>query len=1289
VSNTKTAGGSLTMSLGTKTLSCAGLGFCIGGETEIDNNISVGASYSKSVNREGEIVTTTTNTKTISTGSDVSSVGAGADIYYGKSTNITFGNADLIQLIDTATCKILELGLSSAVCVGNEINGYRVGKQEGYYLVPGEVKTTFAYTQDEIINIIIPDLEKLRNEYLTKNILNKYGVRKYVAVFNDATDPQYAQKFGSNNDDPIWKDKRSTNTPFIKEKADTMGSSYIFHGNSVYEPDSIRYFNNQITIWKSTIAKNEATKYRLAKSSGSSIGAGVTNISIGKASYSEEFSSQADTTSTQSMEVNVSEDFSFQFGFKLFGYGTTFAGAVTLEQVTGQSKSKTTSVTNTYSYTLQDGDDGDLISTDIIDPKDGNGHIFKLRAGRTSCPYEGQVLSNYYDPNNDTITSSTQLNDGVEIQTATAQNDVPVISVDRTNNFNVPASDDAIFILDLGNLSEGRQDRTYSLRVNEATNPYGAILKVDGLDPNRDFDVPYGSTVQKTLTLKRGATHYDYDNIQLILKSQCDDNIFDTVSISAHFLPTCTSVNIKSPDDRWILNNSYHDTLPVVLGGYNYNWGGFKAVHFQYKPGGTNVWYGEKSFYKDSVGALIPTGDPNIFYPFNFRNLPDGNYELKAETECIAPGYPNSRVSSTIMQGLVDRVNPTPFGTPSPANGILSPGNDISIQFNEPIEQSTLSLSNFEVKGVLNKSALRSNTSLYLDGDNDYLEVAQALNLQLKPFTIEFWHKRGGLGQQVLFSQGADPNSSFELGFDANNKFYFRLGAETVTSNLAVTDTTAYNFLAVAYNSVLQTADLYIGEQVVNIGNNRIFNPYAGAGKFYMGKASFGAPKFAKGNLYEVRLWSLARTLTDANQTKSKLLNGTDAGLVANWRMDEATGNTVKDYARSRNATIINAQWFLSPMGKSYTFDGNGDYITVPTSHFGISKEMDFTLEFWFKGNNGSRVGLLSNGTGEPNATNAALKWSIETDSIGRILVKHNGINFLATNTNYFDGNWHHLALVLRRNSSLSCYVDANLQNSMQSGSIEQWGGSKLWFGAKGWNNIGNIQFDSTSNHFNGQLDDLRFWNSSRLIEQIKRDKNNRLNGDESGLVLYVPFESYQEVLGFPVLNPTNRDVTSPTRTFTSFGNASSSDLSPTLKLPRAAQSINFTYGVNGDKIIITPTTANEFIENVTLDITVKGINDKNGNVMQSPKTWIAYVDRNQVKWQDDSRVFNKETGAPLSFQATIINSGGALKEFTIGNLPSWLKASITTSTINPSSSVVITFTVDTLPLILVSMSKI
>jgi hypothetical protein len=1261
----------------------AGLGaFAFAGvieEEETVFNLTLGVNESRTSTSEGEIVTTTTSNTTLSTGSDPGSVGPGADIYYGKSTNLIFGNADQVDLIDTATCAILDAQAGTSVCIGNAVNGYKIGKKTGFYLVPGGIATTFAYTQDEILNLVIPDLEALRNQLFTSNAMNIRGERKYTALFNDASDPDYARKFGANNDDPIWEGLRSTGTPFVREAKDTIGPSYVFHGDNRFETDSVRFFNDQIRLWKAAIARNEADKYKAINNSGTQPVAGGRNISIGKAMLTEDFTTQTDQTYTESFEVSLGVDLSLTVGFEVFGIGNEFTSTFSFEKTSGRSRSTTKSISNTFSYTLQDGDDGDLISVDIVDPKVGGSHIFKLRAGRTSCPYEGQVNAMFYDPNNDTITSTTLLDDGFEIQTATAQNDVPVISVDRNSNFNIPASDDAIFILDLGNLSEGHQDRTYSLRVNQATNPYGAILKVDGFDPNRDFDVPYGTTVQKTLTLKRGPVHYNYDNIQLILKSQCDDDIFDTISISAHFLPTCTSVELKSPEDRWVLNSSYHDTLPVLIGGYNYNWGGFQSLHFQYKPGGTNVWYDEKTYFKDTPDAniKIPLGDPNIYYPFNFKNLPDGNYELRAVTECITPGYPNTRLNSSVMQGLVDRVNPTPFGTPSPANGILSPNDDISIQFNEPIEQSTLSLSNFEVKGVLNKSDLVQNTSLYFDGDNDYLEVSQPLNLQQKPFTIEYWHKRGALGHQVLVSQGADSASSFETGFTSDDRFYFRVNGETVMSSVAITDTVGFSFYAVSYNSTAQTADLYINNQVVNIGNNRIFNPYSGAGRFYMGKASYGNPAFAKGNLYEVRLWGVARTLTDANQTKSKLLNGTEAGLIGNWRIDEATGNSVKDYARSRNAVIMNAQWYLAPMGKSYSFDGNGDFITVPTAHFGISKEMDFTLEFWFKGSNGNHVGMLSNGTGEATATNANLKWSIETDSIGRILVKHNGVNFLATNTSFFDGNWHHFALVLRRNSSLSCYVDANLQNSLPSGNFEQWGGAKLWFGAKGWNDNGNAQFDSTSNYFTGELDDLRFWNSSRLAEQLRRDKNTRLNGNEAGLVLYVPFESYEQVLGFPVLSASDREFTSPTRTISHFGDAVSADESPTIKLPRAAQDINFTYAVNGDKIIITPTTANEYIENVTLDITVKGIQDKNGNAMQSPKTWIAYVDKNQVKWQDDELVFDKTAGAPLTFQVTIVNSGGALKEFTIGNLPLWLKASVTNSTIKPSSTMDVVFTVD------------
>lgn len=1264
---------------GQKTYNVAApLGVGIMTETEVVNNLTLGLSTTQSMTGEGELVMSTTNTRTISTGGDPGSVGAGADIYFGTSRNMVFGTADQVELLDTQTCRLASIRVGTDICVGPVVNGYRIGKRTGFYISPTDIASTFAYTQDEIVNIVIPDLEELRNSYILNDIRNSRGQKKYTSVFSDESDPDFNRKFASNNDDPIWGGMQSTATPFDKELADSAGPSYIFRGETPYDTDSIRYFNDQIRLWKNAIARNEKAKYKAFSSNQPGI-AGGKNISIGKAAFSEDFNTTQEETSTETFELSFGQEITWALGFESFLGGVEKTSTVSFEQTSGRSSSRTTSTSNTFSYTLQDGDDGDLISVDIINAGSGGSHLFKLRAGKTSCPYEGEVLSMFYDPDNDTITSTTLLEEGFEIQPATAQNDVPMINVQQKTIFNVPADDPAVFVLELGNLSEGHQDRTYSLRVDQASNPYGAIIKVDGLDPNRDFDVPYGTTIQKTLTIERGPINYDYNNIKLIFKSSCDDDIFDTVSISARFLPTCTGVTLKSPDDRWVLNTGFNDTLPVLIGGYNYNYGGFKAVHFQYKPASGNTWYTEKTFYRDTAveSMMIPIGTPDIFYPFNMRNLPDGKYELRAVTECIAPGYPNSRLSSTVLQGTVDRVNPSPFGNPSPADGILSPNDEISIKFNEAIDQSTLSFANFEVKGVLNKTTLRSNSSLYFDGEEDYAEVPVGLNLQRSPFTLEMWHKRGKLGAYVLASQGADSASSFEFGYTNDNRLYFKVGEEIVTSNQPLLDTTSFNFIAVAYNSESQVADLYLNNFVVNIGNNRIFNPFESSGKLYLGKAANGSPRYAKGNVYEMRLWSGYRTLVSANNTKSILLNGTEAGLIANWRMDEASGVELKDYARSRNATVVNAQWMMSPRGHAYGFGGNG-FITVPTSTFGLSKEMDFTIEFWFKSNQGSNVCLLSNGKGDSSDANPNLKWSFETNSQGLIFLKHNNRNFQATNTSFFDGSWHHFAVVMKRSSSLSVYVDGNLQNSSQAINFEQFGGGKIWVGSRGWNNLALPVFDSTDMPFTGSIDELRIWQSSRLVEQIRRDKNNRLTGKESGLVLYIPFESYQEVMGFPVLNPSTSDMSSAgTRDFNSSGSNAFNQESPTIKLPRPVQDINFSYSVNNDQIIITPTTSNEFIENVTLDITVKGIKDLNGNTMQSPKTWIAYMDRNQVKWQDEYRNFSKQSQAPLSFVAKIVNSGGALKEYTLSNLPSWLKAAPSNGLISPNSSQEITLTVD------------
>jgi hypothetical protein len=1273
-----------TVHLGTDLITFAGLGVGVITDLSTTFDVSLGLTFGQSINEEGELVTTSTQNTTLSTGSDPGSVGAGADIYYGKSTNIIFGNSDVVQLIDTATCRVMTgLAGGTDACFGNQVGGYRIGKQTGFFVVPGTVKTTFAYTQNEILTLIIPELEGLRNQLLTKGTLNTRGQRKYTNLFTDISDDNFSRKYGSNNDDPIWGAQRSTPTPFVREQKDSMGMSYLFRGNTPGETDSIRYFNDQIRLWKNAIARNEQHKYNVFKDSASTAMAGGRNVSIGKASFTQEFTTQVDESYTESFEWNISEEVATEIGFELMGVGNTFAGSLTFEQTRGKSSGSTTSVTNTFAYTLQDGDDGDLISVDVIDPKNGDGHIFKLRAGRTSCPYEGKVTSMFFDPDNDTITSTTLLDNGFEIQPATAQNDVPDINIGQTMIFNVPANEEAIFTLELGNLSEGHQDRSYALRVDEASNPYGAIIKVDGLDPNRSFNVPYGTALQKTLTVTRGPNHYDYENIKLILKSDCDDDIFDTISISVKFLPTCTSVSLLAPDDRWVLNNSFRDTFPVTIGGYNYNFGGFNNIKYQYKAASSSQWLTLQNFDKDTASVVrpgvempIPVGQPYVNYSWITNTIPDGNYEIRAVTECIAPGYPNTFVYSPILQGVVDRVNPAPFGSPSPADGILEPNDEISIQFNELIDNSSLTLGNFDIRGVLNGSNLQTNTSLFFDGNGDYIELPTGLSFINKPFTLELMAKRGTLGQdQCLLSQGVDAEQNIWFGFNAANKLVFKVGSETVESQNAYINQTTFSNYAVSFDPASDRVYLYVNGVLANPGSTFLYSDYNGSGKMFVGKSSTGAERAYNGNMLELRIWSVSRTTAQIQANLTKTLTGREVGIMGNWRIDEAEGTQVRDVIRARHGNITGAVWQITPSGNSYAFNGTDGRLAVSSGNMAITREMDFTVEFWLKSSQSTAAVLFSNGKGDSTDASPEIAWSIEKTTSGQLVLRHLGATYILVDSGLFDGNWHHFAMALQRSSNLSTYLDGELQKSYLPGVFKEFSGPRVSLGARTWINGVVVNYD---NYFNGNMDEVRFWNISRTQELIRRDKVNRLSGNEPGLSMYIPFEHYAlDPTGVPILTPSINDAADNTHVSVTAGGASFNSQTPTIKLPRPVQSIAFNYAVNNDRIILTPTIDPAYIENVTLDITVKDVYDLRGNKMQSPKTWIAYVNKNQVKWQDQELSFTKQTLAPLTFTSTIVNSGGALKTFNLGSLPAWLTANPSTGTVSPNSVKQVTFTVN------------
>ncbi|MCA1762531.1 MAG: T9SS type A sorting domain-containing protein [Flavobacteriales bacterium] len=535
-------------------------------------------------------------------------------------------------------------------------------------------------------------------------------------------------------------------------------------------------------------------------------------------------------------------------------------------------------------------------------------------------------------------------------------------------------------------------------------------------------------------------------------------------------------------------------------------------------------------------------------------------------------------------------------------------------------------------------------------------------------------------GAGTLIAQGQTDAEEVYLGFNEADQLVFRINGEEVTSTFSF-ELDEWYYLGLSYSFQNETANMFVAgagvnPQVINTGDNNIFPAYDGIGRMFIGKQDYGDPTPFHGNIHELRIWDRALTLDEFSLTDGQILSDNQAGLLYNWRMDELEGDIAEDHVRRRDAQISGAQWAVYNGGNSAVFNGVGDYLTVQSGDVLITDDMDFTLEFWFKGNAGASGTLFSNGSGNGLLADSLNSWSINQNGDGTIELLHNGLSFTVTDNNYFDGEWHHLAIVLNRDANITSLVDGNIENAIPSSEFRQLTGADMTLGALDYQ--GETE-PVVENFFSGQIDEFRFWNTNRKIEQIKRDKQINMSANEPGLLIYLPFEENIPIQGAPNLEPTfNEQIDSEVHTVEPNG-TSLVEESPLIRIKRPIQSVAFDYSVNGDQIIITPTSSPELIENVTLDITVSNVRDLQGNVMASPMTWIAFMDKNQVVWGDDVLSFEKPVGEELSFTSSIVNLGGAEKAFALENLPGWLSASPGSGSVLPNSSVEVDFTVDPL----------
>ena len=1202
---------------------------------EAANDLEVGAKMEYENESSTSIVETTSVTKTISTSAAPEYVGAQGDVYIGRSTNILFGKVRNVGFRRVAGGNTAEIALEDVMQTGIEFG------------------TMFMYTQNYIENVMLPNYELLRKKFLkttTQDSINSYVNKNDHTVYLTTLSPD-DENFGADNTYTVFK------AP-----------------NAAFATDSVAWINMQIENWEQRLADNEKDKVKAFENRSKYLVGDNLSFDSGT-TYNYEISEENDTTTTRDWTIKggVVIDDTWGLAINKFGFNIHLT-----DETLGGEHHTTDSLnvsTNTFSYTLAEDGDDDALSVDVLNY--GNfGPIFHTRAGQTCCPYEGKVVTKYYEP-------------GTTIMEATMKIEVPQIDVDVPVMSDVPSGQAANYTLRLSNASEIDEDVYYRLLVDDESNPNGANLTIDGrpVTDSRIIKIPAGQTVTKALQLKQtDPSILDYEKIALVLGSQCQidptstwEVIADTVYISAHFVPSSSPVDLALSNN--IINTHTGTDLTLTFSGFDRNYRGLKAFRLQYKKQGATDWTLLKEYVlKDPTqnNELLPETGAKVDFLLPMASFSDGNYLFRCVSASTYGSEEVYRYSNELAL-VKDMQRPTPLGMPEPSDGILDAGDDISITFNEPFLNGELTKSaNFLITGALNGSEIAHETALSMSSSSDVVATAQteaSINLADKDFSIDLWVNITSAGTLLSHGQG---KSKLTVGTNADGKLVVTIGDNTsvYTSTSSVpTGKWAFLTMNMTANGKL-SASIASADETVALFEGKEVPAYEGNGPLSVGCGSTAA-------MHELLLWDEAHDLSTALMNRSKTKNPATRHLIGYWKMDEGEGKEIRDYARNRHMTMPNETWYLNNENKAVVLDGS-HYVSINAATLPLNAADDYTVEFWMR--NGKQTGdaqLMQMG-------DVAL--SMNTD--GELLLTGKGAslpaaqqtaNLKAQGVDLRDDIWHHIALNVLRQGAAAVYVDGKrclTTNADNVGSIVT---NKLIVGAHRISNYEEGYDEPTYSYdraFKGEIDEIRVWGATLNGDQIAKNRKQRFTGSEAGLVAYYPFETktldaYNQVVttGSPD-DLTNSGLQAQLVGFD--GNTQApvyTDNAPALRTKKTETNVSFSYTASNEKIVIDIDEDPAKVEGCTLNFTVRDVRDQNGNY-SLPTVWSAYIKRNELEWADDVLSIEQQVKSQSTLTATIVNKGGKQQMWTIDGMPAWLTASADYGTTNPRSETTVTFTV-------------
>ena len=1194
--------------------------------TKLSQTISStgGVHYSVNRNNQTDETWSVTATKSISTGTGSAYVGASGDVFIGASTNIIIGTCRKLGFFRKGNNYPFELDLKDALSMGDSIT------------------TSFMYSAYELENVMIPKWEDTR-----------------LSLFTFVKDENEARNYVNTSD-------RSVYATWLKKDDPNLGDTTTYRqiaprnwDGETFLPDSVLWCTNQIESWHKLMADNEEDKLKAIN------GADYfrENISFDTGSPNS-YSSRCDTTYQKKHNYNHKLGGIIKAGYLSEISETAAYLKWGLDVNTENGWTMATSESDPdenhkewaqFDYSFSDSNRGTDFSVSSYKSPSGWSDSFFLIGGQSYNPYEGEEKTKYFEAGQHTLSNGTEQMEQPSIRISLdgdADNSAKSITLS-----DVPAGKTGQLTLHLSNLNNTNQgfEFSYKIMVIESSNQQALQVMMDGYPADgRTIFIPAGETVKKVITLRQSdQSVLDYEDLMIKFASTYQPNkISDFVTFNVHFKPSSSPISLVINEP--VLNIEHMQNtdgkLEMKVTNFDRQFKNMKKLGVEYLYEGSTTWsqpsglqfvVNKEDTTKLGGQPLPDEGDLRLTYDMKDAiSFPQGTYTFRAYT-MTKYGTESIFAYSDEVTVVKDNMAPSQLTTPTPANGILSYGDDLSVEFNEDIVPGYVSDKNVIVTAKLNNQTVQHEVAKRLGDDSQVTINPIFLN---GDFTIGLWMMWNEPGTFLMHGR-----NRFVLAIDETGHLVVNVGNDKLSSN-EVLPKNEWTFIALNFklSDMAISAIAQVGKQNINLFNKMKVNEdalaaigYNDDNYLYLGNM--------QGAMHDFALYSNCRDLNDVAAKKYQAKDSYDYGLMNYWPMNEGHGNVAVD-SRHTHDFQVNRNWLINNKNFAFGLENVKDAAGVNVNIGKINTYIDesYAIELWSLSNAASEgeEGIFEAGSKD------AYRLNLHYDAEKNIVLDYGTKSLtVATPEVAKPGEWHHLALNVVRGQSVGFYVDGRRTAVIAEREMPVFDGHTMTIGRNS----------------KGMFDELRIWKATLSEERLLQNMYNTLDTADfysRGLVAYYPFEEEGEVNGVRTKVFTLADMAPGSDQSVQYVAMSSeqsdpaASIAPPLKNAVVEQRIDAVPVASERKMVInlrnTAGVEARELEGSTLNITVDQIHDMNGN-KSAPIRWTAYVQLNTLKWTKDSVTVIKQYGEDTYFNVDIVNKGSKTEYYTLYNMPSWL----------------------------------